>query len=158
MIVRASLLSYPWFCSILSSESTVECQACVRHVSGTCSPQNIIVLSTYERQNHFCVVEYFLAPFIHVSYSEGGKVTPSIHAHFHNQDRLVDDKFVVDFGEIQDALLRVSVLVMIRGWVGLFLDIVQLPKLSTSNFEIVKRPEHSLDEQGLLVNNFQDEE
>jgi hypothetical protein len=35
MIVRASLLSYPWFCSILSSESTVESgvwQACVRHV------------------------------------------------------------------------------------------------------------------------------
>ena len=33
----------------------------------------------------------------------------------HQQVRVVDDKFVVDVGEIRDALLRVSVLVKIRG-------------------------------------------
>jgi hypothetical protein len=31
------------------------------------------------------------------------------------QVRIVNNKFVVDFGEIRDALLRVSVLLRIRG-------------------------------------------
>jgi hypothetical protein len=38
--------------------------------------------------------------------------------------RVVDDNFVVDFGVIRDALLRVSVLVTIRGGVRLLLDVV----------------------------------
>ena len=40
--------------------------------------------------------------------------------------QIVDDKFVVDVGEIRDALLHVSILVKIRGCVGLFLHVRQL--------------------------------
>ncbi len=36
--------------------------------------------------------------------------------------REVNENYVVDVGEIRDALLRISVLVMIRGGVRLLLD------------------------------------
>ena len=41
------------------------------------------------------------------------------------QVRVVDDKFVVDVGEIRDALLHILVLVKIRGCVRFFLDVLQ---------------------------------
>ena len=79
MIVRASSPSYPWFCSIFTSESTVACQARVRHVPSTEHHRIVYIRET----ELFPRCRILSLSVIHVSYSEGGRVTPSWQVYFH---------------------------------------------------------------------------